>query len=107
MNEQRIAFELARMARNLVAVDIDKEISKIDRMTDGNDHNGAVKHLFSVILKDRKGASAVEALENLQRYFGDMPQGLMDVQKELRNNGLTQAKRKFDEETYKRIYMAF
>jgi len=58
------------------------DIKHVAKMTDINDHTAARTHLARVI-KEKKLASAYEAIETIQEYFGHLPRGLSDVRYEM------------------------
>jgi len=86
----------------------DKDIDAMGRMTDRNDHTGALVYLYEHVLKDRKAANALRAMEALGDYFGHVPYELVQLRyREFYEPGMKLVRQMFDDVTAERIHMAF
>jgi len=71
-----------------------KAIAEIAKMTDWNDHSGAVVALAKIV-RDKKLQKAAEAIVTLHEFFGHMPSELIQVRTHLMNQGLKRAEKMY------------
>jgi hypothetical protein len=88
------------------AIKVDKHtVSQIAKMTDRNDHQGALLEVAK-LTKDKKLQSAVQAVQALHHYYGHMPAHLKSIKNELYDRVMAVAKSKMDEESFKAVHSA-
>lgn len=85
---------------------IEKVIKDIQKKTDINDHTGAIVTLAK-FLKDNKTVKLLDAITDIQKIEGHLPQQLLYYRNEITTNLLELAKNKYDSHTYMRISSAF
>ena len=84
-----------RERRELAAErDVTSLVSGVERLTDNNDHTGAVIFLWDKVIQDQKGTKAAVAIQTLHDYFGSMGPELDKVRAKLRDEGIARIKAK-------------
>lgn len=81
-------------------------VKAIAKYTDNNDHTEAVLELARG-LKLPKYIKAVQCVEGLHTFYGQMPSNLSQIREELKNNLLGFVKQEYGEEEMKRVKAAF
>lgn len=101
-------MDIKAMANRIVAAATEKDVEVIEKMTDQNDHTGALVYLYEKVLRDKKAVQALHAIDVLHQYFGHMPRELSDLRhKEFYAKAMKRIQRELPEDMAKRIYMAF
>ena len=109
MNEQKIARKLVRLADKIMSLgNLEKDIEKISKLTDNNQHTDALIYLYNNILNNKKAVKALKAIDELHEYFGYLPKELSDLRyNRFYKEGMKEIKKKFSSDIYDRIYGAF
>ncbi len=105
MNKE--AENLIKIAKSLLSADIDPMISRIERMTQDNNHNGAMLYLVAKILRNSVLTKKMKEIERASSKLGYMSQGLIDARKKVQDVAFRMAKKQFNPDIYKRLHGAF
>ena len=84
----------------------DAAFKKIYKMTDYNDHSGAIIEGLK-FLKETKMVKMAEAVKELHNLEGHMPSELMKYRDSLYDRMMSIAKKKLSPEDYKKFYGSF
>lgn len=85
---------------------LDRAISKIEKMTDWNDHAGAIKAGYK-LLGDKKGEKILDLISKLHMEIGHMPDELMTLRSYYYKDMMEKAKKKFSPEDYEKFHGSF
>lgn len=93
--------------RGRVSADIDPMIERIERYTDRNNHNDAMLYFVSKILRHPAMTKRMKEISRESAEAGYTPHGLIQERRKMLDKALGMAKKRFNEDIYNRLYMAF
>lgn len=103
MDKQKIAD---RVSKSMTSAIDERTIGAIVRLTERNNHSGAIVMLAKV-MKDGRLLKVAESIETLRDFAGYLPNGMREIQDKVRGVLLQKAKKKLSPEDYQSLYMAF
>jgi len=86
--------------------DLDKAVSKIEKLTDTNQHTNAVIELAKMI-GDEKAIKQLQKIDAQHMKIGSMPMNLINKRRDIRTALLNTAKEKYGEEGYNKLKSSF
>jgi hypothetical protein len=99
---------LPLLRKKAVTVSVtESQIKQIAKMTDRNDHVGALVFAAEKVLKDKKLVAAIEAVGELHNFYGHMPTSLGEVKHDLYKTTMARLKRQLSPEDYEAIHSVF
>jgi hypothetical protein len=99
-------MKLTKIINEETSPAVKKSIQKIEKYTSANDHSYAVLELAKLI-GNQKYIKIVKHIDEIHSLEGHLPQHLGKYRKEIKDELLDLATKKFDDETYADIYSAF
>jgi hypothetical protein len=99
-------MKLTKIINEETSPAVKKSIQNIQKYTNANDHSYAVLELAKLI-GNQKYIQIVKHIAEIHSLEGHLPQHLGKYRKEIKDELLDIATKKFDDETYEAIYTAF